>query len=94
MVHRRLINGSIGQDRTWTDSDGFSYTESWRQEYGGNGCIFAAGQVEGHPVDTIYFLLEKNGQIDGLFLLTPDEATALAIALMGAVWVDQMGKSS
>lgn len=89
-MHRQLVNGSIGQDRTWTDSDGLTYTEAWRQEYGGNDCIFSAGRVEGHAIDTIYFLLEKQGHLDALFLLRPDEATALAIALMGAVWCQQM----
>lgn len=68
-------------------SDGrYTYTELIKQEYAGNGCKFSAGHVEGHPIDTIYLRLEKEGVEPTLILLRPDEAVSLAWLLNGAVW--------
>jgi hypothetical protein len=71
------------------DSEGCHFTESWRQAYAENNCVFAGGQIEGHPHDTIYLLIEKDGMTTDVFTLRPDEATAICMALMGAVWAQQ-----
>lgn len=67
----------------WTE-DGLTFTELIRQAY--QNCVFSAGLVEGHPVDTLYLKLERNGQTDTFLLLRPDEVAALAWCLTGALW--------
>lgn len=70
--------------------DGLTYTETIRQAY--SNCIFSAGIVEGHPVDTLYIMLERNGKRDMLLLLRPDEAAALAWCLTGTLWTHEISK--
>lgn len=60
------------------------FTELIRQAY--QNCVFSAGAVEGHPVDTLYLKLERDGHTDTFLLLRPDEAAALAWCLTGALW--------
>lgn len=64
--------------------DGLMFTELIRQAY--KNCVFSAGTVEGHPADTLYLKLEREGQVDTFLLLRPDEAAALAWCLTGALW--------
>jgi len=71
-----LNNKSIDFARTWKEN-GLSYSETIRQEYGGNNCVISAGFVEGHDkpeVDIIYVRLEKDGVEPTTLLLRPDEA--------------------
>lgn len=70
-------------EATWTEGK-LTFTEVIRQEY--DNCVFSAGNVEGHSVDTLYLKLERNGIVDTLLLLRPDEAAALAWCLSGALW--------
>ena len=69
------------------------YEEMARQPY--KNCVFSAGFVEGHPVDTLYVRLARDG--DGeptTILLRPDEAQAICWVLNGALWSDQMRRLS
>jgi len=77
-----MINQSVASV-TWAE-DGLTFAELIRQAY--QNCVFSAGLVEGHPVDTMYLKLERNGQTDTFLLLRPDEAAALAWCLTGALW--------
>lgn len=49
-------------------------------------CKVSAGSVEGHPVDTLYLRLEKDGVITTELLLRPDEMAAIAWCATGALW--------
>lgn len=74
---------------TWTD-DNLTFTEVIKQAYA--NCVFSAGLVEGHPVDTMYLNLERDGKRDVLLLLRPDEAAALAWCLTGVLWTHEIEK--
>jgi hypothetical protein len=74
-------------DLVWSEG-GKTYTELIRQAY--SNCVFSAGTVEGHPVDTLYLKLERDGTIDTFLLLRPDEAAAVAWCLTGALWSDAL----
>ena len=52
-------------------------------------CTFSAGYVTGHPVDTLYVRLERDGE-DTTLLLRPDEAQAIAWVLNGVLWSNEM----
>lgn len=66
--------------------------ETGRQEYAGNNCIFAAGLVDNHPVDTHYLLMEKDGQEATVILFRPDEMAAIAWLCSGALWTTLIGE--
>lgn len=78
-----MINQAIGTEKTWTE-DGLTYRELIRQEY--TNSSFTAGEVEGHPVDTLYLRLERDGNVDTFLLLREDEAAALIWCLSGVLW--------
>ncbi len=78
-----MQNQSLGADLTWAE-DGYTFREFIRQAY--SNCVFSAGAVEGHPTDTLYLKLERDGHVDTFLLLTPDEVAALAWCLTGALW--------
>ncbi len=59
------------------------FTEVSAQEY--TNCKFSAGVVEGHAVDTMYLMAEKNGVITTQLLLRPDEMAALAWVANGVL---------
>lgn len=67
----------------WTD-DGLTFTELAAQPY--TNCVFAAGAVDGHHVDTLYLRWERDDGTGGMLLLRPDEAAAIVQALSGALW--------
>jgi hypothetical protein len=67
-----------------------TYREVIRQEYVENQCVFSAGFVEGHPVDTVYLKLEKGEEPPTTMLLRPDEAAYLAWLLNGVLWSELM----
>lgn len=66
------------------------YVEILRQEYTGNNCIFSGGFVKGHPVDTVYLCMEKNGAKPTIILMRPDEMQSLAWILSGVLWSNEM----
>ena len=82
------MNNQSG-DLVFTEDD-LTFTETIRQAY--TNCVFSAGLVEGHPVDTLYLMLERDGKRDTFLLLRPDEAMALAWCLNGALWSQEISK--
>ncbi len=69
-------------ETAWTE-DGMTFTEVIRQEYA--DCAFSAGVVEGHPVDTMYIQLKRDGVVTQI-LLRPDEMAAIAWLASGVLW--------
>lgn len=59
------------------------YEELISQPY--KDCSFSSGLVRGHPYDTLYLKLLRDGE-ETIILLRPDEAAALAWCLTGALW--------
>lgn len=64
--------------------DGLTYYEISAQPY--PNCKISAGVVEGHPVEQVYFRMEKGGVITTDLLLTVDELAAMAWVANGTVW--------
>lgn len=65
----------------------FEFRELQRQEYTGNGCVFAVGLVDGAGVDAYYLWLEKDEFPDPtILLLRPDELASIAWLASGALW--------
>lgn len=69
-----MVNQSE-KELVWKEDD-LTFTEAIRQEY--NDCVFSAGMVKGHPVDTTYLKLERDGIVSTFLLLRPDEMAAIA----------------
>lgn len=67
-----------------------SYDEVLKQEYSKNNCVFSAGFVEGHPVDTMYIRLEREGEEPTIILLRPDEMASIAWLASGVLWSNEM----
>lgn len=70
-------------DLSWYD-DGMEFIEVIRQEY--SNCVFSAGNVEGHSVDTMYLKIERGGHIDTFLLLRPDEMAVLGWLASGVLY--------
>lgn len=68
-----MINQSR-DELTWQEGD-LVFTEIIRQEY--SNCVFSAGRVDNHPIDSCYLKLEKDGNITTFLLLRPDEVAAI-----------------
>ena len=64
--------------------------EVFTQEYAGNGCTFSFGLVDGHPDDTIYFGVVKDGVEPLQILLRRDEALIIIHGLSAALWSEEM----
>lgn len=64
--------------------DKLTLTEVIRQEY--SNCVFSAGEVAGHPIDTVYLKLERDGRVDTFLLLRPDEMAAIGWLATGVLW--------
>lgn len=79
-----ITNGSK-RVTTW-EQDGYHFRELIKQEYSGNGCVFSAGVVTGHPIDTLYFRIQKDGCPDEVLLLRPDEMAAIAWVASGSLF--------
>jgi hypothetical protein len=93
-MRQRVLNHSLNQEKQFKSENGLTYTETIRQEYGGNNCVFSAGFVEGRnkpEEDTIYIRLEKDGVEPTVLLLRPDEAQSLAWIASGVVWSHLIG---
>jgi hypothetical protein len=69
-----------------------TFNEVDRQVYAGNNCVFSAGFVEGHPIDTMYIRMEKDGVDPTVLLFRPDEMACLAWLISGVLWSDHMNK--
>ncbi len=67
----------------------YTFEETVSQPY--LDCKFSAGLLSGHPVDTLYLRLEREGEGALSILLRPDEAAALAYCLSGVLWSHEMG---
>ena len=82
---RKVINPLAGTSADRWTTDGLTFSEAIVQPY--PNCRFSAGTVEGHPTDVMYLRWQKpEAGSDGMLLLTPDEAAALAWCLTGVVW--------
>ena len=68
------------------------YKEILKQEYVGNNCIFSAGFVSGHEVDTMYIRLEKDGKEPEIILLRPDEMACIAWLASGVLWSSEIDR--
>lgn len=68
---------------TW-HNDGLEFTEIIDQPY--TNCIFGAGVVEGHPIDTVYLRWERDDGTGGMLMLRPDEMAAIARLCGGVLW--------
>src|SRR5690349_14369655 len=66
------------------------YEEVLRQEYSENKCIFSAGFVTGHAVDTMYIRLEREGEEPVVILFRPDEMASIAWLASGVLWSNEM----
>lgn len=82
-----MKNQSIGESVKWIEGD-LTFTETISQEY--SNCKFSGGFVEGHPVDTVYVQLEKDGVVTTSLLLRPDEVAALAWVASGILWTHEV----
>ena len=88
---RKASNAAIGTSETW-EADGLTFTEMCRQEYGGNNCVFAAGLITGHPIETAYLRWSKDGDEGGMLMLRADELAAIAWVAQGAIWSGLYGR--
>ena len=61
--------------------------ETGRQPY--VDMVLSAGLVEGHPHDTIYLKLEREGEEPTTILLRTDEALSAVWLLSGALWSER-----
>lgn len=71
-------------NQSWYIRDNITYHEVIKQEY--SNCCFRGGFIEGHPVDTMYIELEKDGKVTSSLLLRPDEVAALSWVASGILW--------
>lgn len=77
---------NLAKQDTWVKYGDYELYELARQEYAGNNCVFAVGLVDGHPVDTHYLWLDKDGEQPTLLLFRPDELATIAWLCSGALW--------
>lgn len=76
----------LASQNAWVTVQGYELLELARQEYAGNNCVFAIGLVDGHPDDTHYLWLEKDGEQPTVLWLRSDELAAIAWLCSGALW--------
>lgn len=88
-----LKNVSLDESISWED-EGIEYTETIRQEYTGNNCIFSGGSIKGHKYDTVYLKFEKDGRDPFTVLMTPDEMAGIAWIASGVCWSELMKRKS
>jgi hypothetical protein len=75
------------------NADTLIYNEVVRQPY--SDCVFSAGFVEGHPVDTMYLRVVRNDGSDlWELLLRPDEMAAIAWCATGVLWSHEISKNT
>ena len=68
------------------------YTETIRQEYTKNNCIFSGWFVEGHPYDSLYIKMKRDGEETILIHLRPDEMAVIGWIASGVLWSNMMGE--
>lgn len=66
------------------------YSELVSQPY--TDAVFSAGFVTGHPVDTVYLRLERDGEEPLMILLRPDELAAVAWLATSVLWSHEMAQ--
>lgn len=71
---------------TSPDADKLVFTEYLSQIYEHNNCVFSAGMVDGHPVDTMYLRWQKDGDDGMILLLRPDEMAAIGWLANGVLF--------
>jgi hypothetical protein len=84
--NQELVRQAENQSKSnliWQEGE-LTFTEIIRQEY--SNCVFSAGSVSGHPVDTLYLKIERNNRVDTFLLLRPDEMAAIGWLATGALW--------
>ena len=88
-----MKNESLDNVLEWTDEHGRKFTETIRQTYAGNNCVFSGGAVEGceTPEDVYYLKWEKDGVEDTMILMRPDEVAAVNWICAGLLWSDRIG---
>lgn len=82
-----MKNQSIGEALTWSEDIGgtpVQFEEVIRQAY--SNMVISAGVADGHPIDTMYFQIKREGDEPIFLLMRPDEIAALAWCLTGALW--------
>ena len=84
-----IKNLSLEKETSW-EEDGLIYTETIRQEYTRNNCIFSGGTVKGHEYDTVFLRFEKEFCEPFTVLLTPDEMAGIAWVAAGVCWSELM----
>ncbi len=72
----------------WEEDD-LIFEEVIRQEY--SNCIFSAGFVENHPIDTMYLKLERDSNVDTFLLLRPDEMAVIGWLANGTLYSKLIG---
>jgi hypothetical protein len=82
-------NESIGKVTIFVE-EGLTLTECIRQEY--SNCLFSAGLVAGHPADTMYLKLDRDGLTTTFLLLRPDEMAAIGWLATGVLWSHHMAE--
>ena len=79
----------------WFAFDGKLLFETGRQEYSGNGCVFASGLIAQEtadpPCDILYLCFEKQDQPATLIMMRPDEMAAIARLAGCALWSQLIG---
>lgn len=88
---QRAVNANIEDSQIW-EADGLRFTEMCRQEYAGNNCVFAAGFIKGHAIETVYLRWSKEGDEGGMLMLTADELAAIIWVGQGAIWSGLYGQ--
>ena len=72
----------------FTDLAGLTFSEVDQQPY--RDCVFSAGILHGHPVDTIYLRLVRADAEPTTIILRRDEAVRIAGLLCNAVWSEML----
>lgn len=49
-------------------------------------CVFSAGFVRGHPIDTMYIKFDRPPEEPTIIVLRPDEMAALAWCITSTTW--------
>ena len=73
----------IQEGNSW-QKDGRTFTEIIQHRY--SNCVFAAGGIEGDPVEEVYLRWERDDGSGRMLMLRADELAAIAWVANGALW--------